>query len=176
MKNIEKRDLYDINRVLTGKTIFKGDSIPDNNYIVVVLVFIQNSDGKFLIQKRSKIKNGKYATTGGHPKSGENSIQGIISEVKEEIGLDINSKDLKLYYSGRSDSEKVFWDDYYIKMDVPNIQNLSLQKEEVESVCWLSIDEINSLMNGDKFFKNHYEEFEILLNWLKEVEKTCYTK
>ena len=74
MKNIEKRDLYDINRVLTGKTIFKGDSIPDNNYIVVVLVFIQNSDGKFLIQKRSKIKNGKYATNGGHPKSGENSI------------------------------------------------------------------------------------------------------
>ena len=58
MKNIEKRDLYDINRVLTGKTIFKGDSIPDNNYIVVVLVFIQNSDGKFLIQKRSKINIG----------------------------------------------------------------------------------------------------------------------
>ena len=61
-------------------------------------------------------------------------------------------------------------------MDVPNIQNLSLQKEEVESVCWLSIDEINSLMNEDKFFKNHYEEFEILLNWLKKGEKTCYTK
>ena len=163
---MEKRDLYDFNRNLTGKTIFKGDPIPDNNYIIVVLVFIQNSDGKFLIQKRSKIKNGKYATTGGHPKSGENSIQ-----VKEEIGFDINSKDLKLYYSGRSASEKVFWDDYYIKMDVPNIQNLSLQKEEVESVCWLSIDEINSLMNEDKFFKNHYEEFEILLNWLKEGEK-----
>ena len=87
---MEQRDLYDINRALTGKTIFKGDSIPDNNYIVVVLVFIQNSEGKFLIQKRSEIKNGKYATTGGHPKSGENSIQGIISEVKEEIGVNIN--------------------------------------------------------------------------------------
>ena len=49
------------------------------------MVFIQNSEGKFLIQKRSKIKNGKYATTDGHPKSGEDSIQGIISEVKEEI-------------------------------------------------------------------------------------------
>ena len=56
-------------------------------------------------------------------------------------------------------------------MDIPNIQNLSLQKEEVESVCWLSIDEITSLMNENKFFKNHYEEFEILLNWLKEGEK-----
>lgn len=173
---MEKRDLYDINRNLTGKTISKDEPIPKNNYIVVVLVFIQNSDEKFLIQKRSKIKNGKYATTGGHPKSGENSIQGIISEVKEEIGLDIKPEDLKLYYSGRSDSEKVFWDDYYIKMDIPNIQNLSLQKEEVESVYWLSIDEINSLMNEDKFFKNHYEEFEKLLNWLNRNEKTCYTK
>ena len=62
----------------------------------------------------------------------------------------------------------MFCDDYYIKMNIPNIQNLPLQKEEVESVCWLSKDEIKSLMNKNKFFKNHYEEFEILLNWLKE--------
>ncbi len=168
MKSLEKRDLFDINRNLTGKTIYKGESIPNNNYIVVVLVFIQNSEGKFLIQKRSKLKNGKYATTGGHPKSGESSIQGIISEVKEEIGLDINPEDLKLFYSGRSDLKNVFWDDYYIKMDVPNIENLPLQQEEVESVCWLTIDEIHTLMNEDMFFKNHYEEFQILLNCLKE--------
>ncbi len=165
---MEKRDLYDINRKLTGKTIFKGENIPDKNYIIVVLVFIQNSEGKFLIQKRSEIKNGKYATTGGHPKSGENSMQGIITEVKEEIGLDINPKDLQLYYSGKSDSEKVFWDDYYIKLDVPNIESLSLQKEEVASVYWLSIEEIKSLMQEDKFSKNHYEEFEILLKWLNK--------
>lgn len=167
MEYQEKRDLYDINRKLTGKTIFKGEPIPDGNYIIVVLIFIQNNDGKFLIQKRSKIKNGKFATTGGNPKSGENSIQGIITEVKEEIGLDLKEKDLELYYSGRSDKERVFWDDYYIKMDVPNIEKLVLQKEEVESVCWLSMDEIKNLMEEDKFFKNHYEEFEILLKWLK---------
>lgn len=168
MEYQEKRDLYDINRKLTGKTISKGEPIPDGNYIIVVLIFIQNNDGKFLIQKRSKIKNGKFATTGGHPKTGENSIQGIITEVKEEIGLDLKEKDLQLYYAGRSDKERVFWDDYYIKMDVPNIENLVLQKEEVESVCWLSIDEIKNLMKEDKFFKNHYEEFEILSKWLKE--------
>ena len=65
---MEKRDLYDITRTLTGKTIFKGEPTPENSYIIVVLVFIQNSEGKFLIQKRSKIKNGKYATTGGYQK------------------------------------------------------------------------------------------------------------
>ena len=163
---MEKRDLYDSERNITGETILKGEKIPPNRYIIVALVFIQNSEGKFLIQKRSKRKNGKYATTGGHPKSGESSIQGIITEVNEEIGLKLNSNDLKLYFSGRSDAERVFWDDYYVKMDVKDIKKLKLQEEEVGLVEWLSEDEIKQLMKEDKFFKNHYEEFEILLDWL----------
>lgn len=166
---MEKRDLYDIERNFTGETIFKGEEVPEGKYIIVVLVFIQNSEGKFLIQKRSKRKNGLFATTGGHPKSGEDSIQGIITEVKEEIGLDINKEDLQLYFHGRSDTERVFWDDYYVKMDVSNIENLKLQEEEVASVHWFSIDEIKELMKEEKFFKNHYEEFEILLEWLEKI-------
>ncbi len=163
---MEKRDLYDEKRKLTGETIKKGEKIPEGKYILVVLVFMQNSDGKFLIQKRSEIKNGKYATTGGHPKSGETSIQGIITEVEEEIGLKLNPDDLQLYFSGRSDEQRVFWDDYYIKIDIENIKKLKLQKEEVESVGWFSEDEIVELMKQNKFFKNHYEEFEVLINWL----------
>ena len=167
---MEKRDLYDENRNLTGETIYKGEEIPEGKYIIVVLVFIQNSQGKFLIQKRSEIKNGKYATTGGHPKSGESSIQGIITEVKEEIGIDLRPEDIELYYGGRSDSERVFWDDYYAKIDVPDINKLQLQEEEVESVHWFSADEINELRKQDKFFMNHYEEFEVLLDWLENRE------
>lgn len=163
---MEKRDLYDEKRNLTGETVFKGEEIPNGKYIVVVLVFIQNSEGKFLIQKRSENKNGKYATTGGHPKSGESSLQGIITEVEEEIGLTLKKEDLQLYYGGRSDKEKVFWDDYYIKLDVPNIDKLHLQKEEVESLHWFTKDEIKQLEKDEKFFENHYEEFEILLDWL----------
>lgn len=163
---MEKRDLYNEKRELTGETVYKGEKIPDGNYIVVVLVFIQNSEGKFLIQKRSKMKNGKFATTGGHPKSGEDSIQGIITEIKEEIDLYVKKEDLQLYFSGKSDEEKVFWDDYYLKMNIENIEKLKLQEDEVESVHWFSIDEIKQLMKKDKFFKNDYEEFEILLEWL----------
>ena len=163
---MEKRDLYDENRNLTGETILKGEQIPKGRYIVVVLVFIQNSEGKFLIQKRSEAKNGKYATTGGHPKTGETSIEGILTEVEEEIGVKMNPKDLKLYFSGKSENERVFWDDYYIKMDIQNLNDLKLQEAEVDSVEWLSENEIVNLMKQDKFFKNHYEEFEVLLNWL----------
>ena len=165
---MEKRDLYDKNRKLTGETIYKGEKIPEGRYINVVLVFIQNSEGKFLIQKRSERKNGKFATTGGHPKAGEDSLQGIITEVKEEIGLDIKPEDMKLYFSGRSDEERVFWDDYYAKIDIPRIENLKLQEEEVASVHWFSVDEIKEKMKQEKFFKNHYEEFEILLKWLNK--------
>ena len=169
---MEKRDLYDSERNITGETILKGEKIPPNRYIIVVLVFIQNSEGKFLIQKRSKSKNGKYATTGGHPKSGESSIQGIITEVNEEIGLKLNSNDLKLYFSVRSDAERVFWDDYYIKMDVDNIEKLKLQEEEVEKVGWFSIDEIKKMNDKGEFFRNHYEEFQVLMDWLKERVST----
>lgn len=168
---MEKRDLYNENRELTGETIYKNEKIPNGKYIVVVIIFIQNTEGKFLIQKRSQRKNGKFATTGGHPKSGENSIQGIITEVKEEIGIDIKQEDLQLYFSGKSDEEKVFWDDYYLKIDVPDIDKLKLQEEEVASVHWFSVDEIKNLMKEGKFFKNHYEEFEILLDWLKNNSK-----
>ncbi len=170
MEEIEKRDLYDENKNLTGETMYKGEEIPEGKYIVVVLVYIQNSEGKFLIQKRSERKNGKYATTGGHPKSGESSLEGILTEVKEEIGLDINPEKIELYYGGRSDEERVFWDDYYAKIDVPNIENLQLQEEEVASVHWFSADEIHELMKQDKFFKNHYEEFERLEDWLKNKQ------
>ncbi len=164
---MEKRDLYDSKRNLTGETILKGEKTPEGRYILVVLVFIQNSEGKFLIQKRSEIKNGKYATTGGHPKSGESSLQGILTEVEEEIGLKLDSDKLQLYYSGKSKKERVFWDDYYIKMDIKEIKKLKLQEEEVETVEWFSESEIIELMKQDKFFKNHYEEFEILMGWLK---------
>lgn len=166
MGEIEKRDLYDKNRNLTGETIYKGEEIPEGKYINVVLVFIQNSEGKFLIQKRSERKNGKYATTGGHPKSGETSLEGILTEVKEEIGIDLKPEDIELYYGGRSDEERVFWDDYYAKIDVPDISKLQLQEEEVSSVYWFTADEIIELMKQGKFFMNHYEEFEVLLDWI----------
>jgi 8-oxo-dGTP pyrophosphatase MutT (NUDIX family) len=165
---MEKRDLYDENRELTGETVYKGEPIPEGKYIIVVLVYIQNSEGKFLIQKRSKLKDGKYATTGGHVKSGETSVEGILSEVREELGLELNPDDLVLYYGNHSAEQQVFWDDYYIKLDIDDISKLKLQEEEVESVKWATAEEMKQMMKDGEFLRNHYEEFEILLDWLEK--------
>ena len=146
---MEKRDLYDINRNLTGNTIYKGEKTPENCYIIVVLAFIENSKGEFLIQKRSKQKDGKFGSTGGHPKSGESSIQGMLTEINEELGLTLTPKELNLLYSGRSDSSHVFFD----------ISNLTLQKDEVESVSWMTVDEIDDLIKNNLFLANHVDEF-----------------
>ncbi|MBP3596945.1 MAG: NUDIX domain-containing protein [Clostridia bacterium] len=167
MKNLEKRDLYDINGNLTEETIYKGEPVPDNRYIIVVLVFMQNSEGKFLIQKRSKEKDGKYGSTGGHAKSGENSIQAMITEIKEELGVTVNQNELELIFSGREDSAQTFFDIYYLKKDY-NISDFTLQKEEVEFVKWCSIKEIKQMILDGEFLENHAEEVYRLINIFKE--------
>lgn len=161
---MEKRDLYDLNKNLTGETIFKGEKYPSDRKILVVAIWIENSKGELLIQKRSIEKDGKWATTGGHPKSGETSLQGIITEVKEELGLDISNEDIKFIYSGFDD--KVFLDMYYVKM-VVNINKLVLQKEEVSEVMWASIDEIKNIIDSGEFKNSHTEMFKNYLEFKK---------
>lgn len=163
---MEKRDLYDKDRNLTGKTIFKGDPIPKGNYIIVILVMIQNSKGEFLIQKRSKQKGGKFAATGGHVKSGQTSVEGMIDEIQEEIGLAVKPEELELLYSAREDEQDVFFDLYYMKKDF-EISDLVLQEEEVESVSWKTIEEIDKLIKEDMFLINHAEEVYRTIDILK---------
>ena len=158
---MEKRDLYDINKNLTGETIYKGEQIPKDRYILVVLIFIQNSKGEFLIQKRSPQKDGSYASTGGHPKTGETSIQGMLTEIREEIGLDLLPEEIKLYYSDRDDEENVFFDLYYMKKDI-DLSTLILQQEEVDFVEWDSLEQIDKLKEKGKFKISHYEALERL--------------
>ena len=44
---------------------------------------MENSKGEFLFQMVSKEKGSIWATTGGHVKSGETSLDGIINEIKD---------------------------------------------------------------------------------------------
>lgn len=158
---MEMRDLYDINRNLTGKRIFKGDIIPENTYIMIVVIFIQNEKNEFLIQKRSIQKDGLWATTGGHPKSGESSLEGIITEVKEELGIVIDRPILFKQASGKN----TICDLYYIKKNI-DLKDIVLQEEEVSSVKWASIDEINELMKNNEFKESHYKMFMDFLEYL----------
>ena len=105
---MEKRDLYDKNRQKTNEIIDAKEAIPENRYILVVLTLIQNAEGKILVQKRSEQKGGKYGLTAGHAKMGETSRQGMITEIREELGINIKPESLKLMYSERNDIDRCF--------------------------------------------------------------------
>ena len=158
---MEKRDLYDESRNKLGIVINKDDEIPDGCYILVVIIIMQNSKGEFLIQKRSKLKGEKWAFTGGHPKSGETSLEGIISEVREELGIDISSKKIKLMKSNVF--EKVIGDIYYVNMEF-DLEKIVLQEEEVSNVMLASYDEILNMIKNGEFFKSHGKVFIDIIN------------
>lgn len=164
----EKRELYDINRKPSGVIINKGEKIPDGLYEMMVSIFIENSNGDLLIQKRSKEKGGKWATTGGHPKAGENCFEGIINEVYEEMGINLDINNIELI------EETVFTKKmgclYFIKQDI-NIHDCILQEEEVTEVKWASIEEIYQMINNNEFHKSHCLLFKSYLNYINNVNK-----
>ena len=160
---MEYRDLYDENRQKTGEKILKNEPIPENKYIMMVAIFIENDKNEFLIQKRCAKKGGKWATTGGHPKSGENSLEGILTEVNEELGINISNP--MLFKQARG--QNTHCDLYYLKENI-NIQNIKIQDEEVDEVKWASINEINNLFKNEEFHKGHYMMFKDCLEYLNK--------
>ena len=98
---------------------------------------------------------GDIIAKGVHPKE-------CIELIKEEIGLDVQKDDLKLFYSDRDDKDQVFFDLYYMKKDL-DINTLVLQEEEVESIEWDSLEDIQALRDAGKFKRAHAEAFDRLL-------------
>ncbi len=160
---MELRDLYDENRKLTGETIYKGQDVPKGCYYITVVVFIQNNKNEFLLQKRVKKKDGKWATTGGHPVSGETSKQGIITEIKEELGINVVEENVKLFKTIKTEDD--FVDIYYLKEDI-DIKEVKIQKEEVEDVKWATIEEIQKMIQQEIFSESHKAFFENCLKYL----------
>ena len=139
---MEIRDLYDSNKRITGKTFVKGEQVPKGYFYLIVAIFIQNSKGEFLIQKRVARKGGKWATTAGHPKSGETSLEGLITEVEEEIGIDIRNDNPILFNTWNVNDQ--FFDIYYLKKDI-DLKQIKIQPTEVDGVKWASIEQIKQM-------------------------------
>lgn len=160
---MELRDLYDRNGNLTGKTYYKGDTISDGFYPMVVMVVIRNSNGDFLMQKRTPNKGGDWGVTGGHPKSGETPIEGIITEVKEELGLDFSKENFIEYDSGcdGKDCYKM----YYVTKDI-DINDITIQESELTEVRWFTMDELKSMVNSGELNENQIACFNKVCDYI----------
>ena len=148
---MEQWDLYDENRNLTNSTINRGEVIPDGLRHLSVHIWIVNSKHEFLIQKRSANKKkfpNMWSMTGGAVLKGENSQQGAVREVAEELGIAMDTKNASIVHViVRKDN---FVDVWLVHQDF-DISQVKKQDEEVSEVKWASIDEVNTLIQNNLF-------------------------
>ena len=156
---MEYLNLYDREGKLLNKKGIRGEK--HNDLVGIVIIFIENSKGEFLIQKTSASRGDIFATTGGHVSYGATFEETVISEVKEELGLDIkNEKVIEVYtYIKEHYVQKV----YYLKKDI-DIKDLTIQEDEVAYVKWLSKENINKLIQNNEFREGNIEGYQYVIN------------
>ena len=152
---MEILDLYDRDLKPTGQTIERGRRVPPGLMIPIVAVFVYNDHGQYLIQKVASRKGNYYSTTAGHVQSGEHDFAvAMLREMKEEVGLSATKSELKLVKIRRYDYKFTLL--YMLKSNVP-AEMLRLQKDEVDSVSWMSREEIKALCEEGLFNRIHYQ-------------------
>lgn len=150
---MELLDLYDDEGKPLNITIERGSKLEKGN-VMLSIVFIRNSENKYLIQKTSEEKGSEYSSTGGHVTHNENGLTTIIRELKEELGLDVNKDELKTIGLIKNPDKPCVINLYLLEKDI-DIDKLKLQDEEVESVNWMTSEEVIKLIKEDKFLKSH---------------------
>lgn len=120
-----------------------------------------------LLQKRSDNKDsnpGCYdISSAGHIKAGDGYLNSAIRELREELGMEASQEELVQCYVRRVRYEAIFHGKefrdnqvtrvYRMKRNDINIENLTLQKEEVSSVIWMDLEECIKAVR-DNTFKN----------------------
>lgn len=150
---MEILDLYDENRIKTGKTYIRGEQMPDDTYRLIVHLLIFDDWGNLLIQKRQKSKsmaNLWDITCGGAASAGETSKEAIARELKEELGISLDFTNIRPILTANF---KHGFDDFYLVRKNINLDEVSLQEEEVAACKWASFDEVMDLMERERFVR-----------------------
>ena len=172
---MEYWDIYDIERVKTGRTMIRGSEFEDGAYHRVVHVCIFNDKNEMLIQQRQPFKEGWPdmwdITVGGSAVTGDTSQKAAEREVLEEIGLKLDLKGIRPHLTVNFDRG---FDDIYLVEKNVDIKELVLQPEEVQAVKWAGRDEILAMIEKGDFIP-YYPE---LVNLFFQIRKKygCISK
>ena len=163
---MELLDVYDSLGNKTGRVVERGkpnEEFADNEHIAVAIIYIENDNGEFLIQKTSKEKGGEYSSTGGHIDSGETPLSSIRREVEEELGINVDNDKIEEYGFLSFDMPLRFL--FYLKKNI-EINEIKVQQEEVDYVKYMTVDEIYKLIDDNLMLKSHGIMFKELMNRL----------
>ena len=145
-------DLYDKNGNVTGKTLERGNLIPEGYYHLVVHIWIKNKDNLFLISRRDKSRQSyplKLECQGGSVLKGETSLDGAKREVMEEVGIDLTNIPGKLIFRKTRHHFRDIMDVWLFEYN----GEVDLSKATTNEVCevkWMNYGDIkNCLVSGE---------------------------
>lgn len=165
---MERWDLYDVNRIPTGATVGRQRGLPEGQLHVVVHVCVFNAAGEMLIQKRDDSKQdwpGLWDfSVGGSVHAGENSRQGAMREVREELGLEIELDRPSFTFNFQHG-----FDDFYLLRRDVNLATLAVPNEEVAEVRWADLGEVLELLRADQFINYREPVVRFVFDFLDEL-------
>ena len=149
MEEVKKYKLEDGERIAVGTYIRDSEwGIDENNYYIVgINNWIINSEGKFLVQRRALTKKnnpGKWSSTNGLIQLEESGIETVQRETFEELGIEIKPEQVHLYKKNQIAGNHLLVDIYVTYIDV-NPEDIIIQENEVDKVCFVSLDELLTL-------------------------------
>lgn len=145
-------DLYTLDRKKIGETHIRGNRLPVNAYHIVVEIWTIVGNRILLTQRHPDKPFGLlWECTGGSILTNENSVEGAVREVKEEIGLNVEESDLILIKS--YSNEDSLYDVFVNYQDANCMDRIKLQPEEVINVQLVTHDEFKKLLDANKVIK-----------------------
>jgi len=156
-------DLLDENRQPIGKTHRRGEPLLPGTYHLVVRAWLVNSQGEFLITRRSLTKLGGpgiWEVTAGSAGVGEDSLTAAVREVFEESGIKVKPESGEKFYSKRE--RTAFWDIWLFRCEF-DLADVVLQEGETMDAKKASLTEIETMLKAGCFLSSVVEpEIELL--------------
>ena len=162
----EWNDIYDGNRVLTGRVHRRGKPWKPGEYGLVVCVWVYDRRGHLLLTRRAPGKSfaGTWENSGGAAKAGETSLQAIRRELWEETGILAEESEFELLESGRD--RNTFYDFYCLYRPVA-LEEIRLLPGETDNVMWASFGKIHWMIRTRKICRIIANQFRRQEKWLR---------
>ncbi len=171
---MELIEIVDKDGNFTGQIMDKEEAHDKNLLHNEVAVFIINDKKQVLLQKRSDNKRfnpNKWALCAGHVDAKESLESAALREIKEELGIDITTNDLKPFAKREftiRDSNSHITYFYYTKSNL-NEKDFIIQKEELSEVKWFDIDNVIDMIKSKNDLIVFKEERLSLFEQLKDI-------
>lgn len=142
---MEYNDIYDARRNRTGKIHRRGTPWKKGEYGFVVCVWVYDGEGKVLMTRRAPQKSfaGTWENSGGSVQAGEDSLQAIVRELREETGIHAAPEEFEFLESGLD--HNTHYDYYCLKRKVA-LEEVKLQPGETDDVRWVTYGEIHHMI------------------------------